>query len=45
MKIVTALNENNINVRFFIITSQLGHDSFLIETEKIKPIIKQFLKI
>lgn len=44
MAIVSALNDNNINTKFFIINSQFGHDSFLLESEKMKPIIRQFLQ-
>ena len=44
MEIVSALNENNINTKFFVINSQLGHDAFLIDVDKFSGVVNDFLR-
>jgi homoserine O-acetyltransferase len=42
-EIVRALNANNIDVTYHKINSPYGHDSFLIEYQKVTGFIKRFL--
>lgn len=43
-ELVDALKANNIDVTYNEIDSPYGHDSFLIDYEKLTPLVKKFLK-
>lgn len=42
-EIVGALVANNIDVTYVNVPSTYGHDAFLIETEKMAPVVSEFL--
>lgn len=44
IKIVKALKYNNIDTTYCDLEAEHGHDSFLIEDEKLKSVIKGFIK-
>jgi len=43
-EIVSALTANNIEVIYYELNSQYGHDAFLVETAQLTYIIKNFLR-